>query len=62
MHIRNEFSTLDVVRILGITRGRIREWIDEGYIYPSIQESRGQGLKNVFSRWDFMELNYFEGL
>ncbi|MFC1512106.1 MerR family transcriptional regulator [Candidatus Latescibacterota bacterium] len=60
--MKNEFSTLDVIKILGITRNRIREWLREGYVWPSISESSGQGVKNVFSRWDLYAIELFKRL
>ncbi|MFC1607144.1 MerR family transcriptional regulator [Candidatus Latescibacterota bacterium] len=52
------YSTLDVVKILGISRGRIREWTDEGFITPSTP-SAGQGKRNGFSRWDLYGIELF---
>ena len=50
--MRNQYSTLDICKGLGITRERIRDWMNRGFIKPSIQEAKGQGTKALFSRND----------
>lgn len=50
--MKTEFSTLDICKVLEIDRERLRVWMDEGYISPSIQVATGQGTKNIFSRED----------
>jgi hypothetical protein len=47
--MRQEFSTLDIVKALDIPRERLREWMNRGFIEPS-QPAEGQGTKAVFSR------------
>jgi hypothetical protein len=60
--MKTEFSTLDIVRRLGIPRGRLREWINEGFIEPSIQKSKGHGSKSLFSRLDVYAIVYYKHL
>ena len=55
------FSTLYVVKILGISRGRIREWTDKGFIEPS-KPSSGQGKRNEFTRWELYGIEVFRRL
>lgn len=50
--MRNQYSTLDICKALGITRERIRDWINREFVKPSIQEAKGQGTKALFSRND----------
>ena len=50
--MREQYSTLDICKSLGITRERIRDWMNRGFIKPSIQEAKGQGTKSLFSRND----------
>ena len=57
---RNEFSTFEVMKILGISCARIREWIDGEFICPSIQLSPKQGVKSIFSRWDLYGIELFK--
>ncbi len=56
------FSTFDVSKLLGIDRGRIREWIDKDFITPSIEKSKGQGKKNLFSLLDVYGIVLFTSL
>ena len=50
--MREQYSTLDICKALGITRERLRDWMNRGFIKPSIQEAKGQGTKALFSRND----------
>ena len=49
--MRDEFSTLDIVKALEIERERLREWMNRGFIKPT-HPSAGQGTKAIFSRED----------
>lgn len=53
------FSTFQVAEILGIKYGRLREWIDKGYIEPSISKADGQGTKTLFSEMDLYGMGLF---
>lgn len=50
--MREQYSTLDICKAINITRERIRDWMNKGFIKPSIQEAKGQGTKALFSRND----------
>ena len=60
--MKREFSTLDVVKALDIPRERLREWMNKGYIEPSIQQAKGQGTKALFSRRDVYGIALFRRL
>ena len=45
------FSTLDIVKALRIPRERLRDWMNNGFVVPTIL-SQGQGTKAVFTRGD----------
>jgi len=49
--MREEFSTLDIVKALSIPRERLRDWMNNGFVIPTIS-SQGQGTKAVFTRND----------
>jgi len=49
--MREKFSTLDIVKALGIPRERLRDWMNNGFVIPTIS-SQGQGTKAVFTRND----------
>lgn len=55
--MKNEFTTFETMKILNITRSRLREWLDIDMIKASIQESTGKGVSNLFSRWDLYGLH-----
>jgi DNA-binding transcriptional MerR regulator len=54
-----EYTTFDIVKNLGIKQERLREWIDRGFIEPSLQKASGRGTKNLFSRHDLYRLGLF---
>ena len=54
---KTEFTTFEVMKILNITRSRLREWLDIDMIKASIQESTGKGVSNLFSIWDLYGLH-----
>jgi len=49
--IKDTFSTFEVLKALNLKRGRLREWMDRGFIKPS-HPSSGQGKKALFTRID----------
>jgi hypothetical protein len=55
------YSTLNIVKALGIPRERLRDWMNRGYIAPSIP-AKGQGTKAVFSRLDVYSIALFRHL
>jgi len=59
--MRNEFSTFDIVNALGIPFGRLREWINEGFIKPNIP-AEGAGTKAIFTRDDVYGVALFKSL
>jgi hypothetical protein len=59
--MRNEFSTLDIVKVLEIPRERLRSWMKEGFVEPSIP-AEGQGTKAVFRRYDIYAVSLFNDL
>jgi DNA-binding transcriptional MerR regulator len=56
------FTTTDISKILGIKRERVKNWLTEGYISPSIQTGEGPGTKHLFSRADLYIMRLFEYL
>ena len=59
--MRNDFSTLDIVKTLEIPRERLRSWMKEGFIQPTVP-AKGQGTKAVFSRNDVYAVALFNDL
>ncbi|MBW1771252.1 MAG: MerR family transcriptional regulator, partial [Deltaproteobacteria bacterium] len=56
------FTTFQIAEKLGIKYGRLREWIDRGFIKPSIQRAGGQGSKSLFDRVDVYAIKLFSYL
>lgn len=56
-----EFSTFDVMKILGIKRERLREWANQGFIQPT-SPAEGQGTKAVFTILDIYKIAVFKRL
>ena len=56
------FSTFEIIEALRLKRERLREWMNRGFIRPSIQEARGQGTKALFSRGDVYRIALFRNL
>ena len=59
--MRDEFSTLDIVKALKIPRERLRDWMNQGFVKPTIP-AEGQGTKAVFTRTDVYLLALFRHL
>ncbi len=59
--MRNEYSTLDIVKALGIPRERLRSWMNEGFIKPS-KPAEGKGTKAIFTRADVYSVELFSNL
>ncbi len=55
----NEFTTIDIQRLLHVERQRLREWIDRGFVIPSVQRASGVGTKNIFNQWDVYGIEMF---
>lgn len=57
-----EFTIFDIVKLLKIKRSSLKQWIERGFIRPSIQEADGKGTKNLFSVDDLYKIVLFEKL
>ena len=56
------YSTFDILRAMGLRIERIQDWINRGYVTPSIETAHGQGTKNVFSKDDLYRIQLFKSL
>lgn len=59
--MRDEFSTLDIVKALGIPRERLRDWMNQGFIKPK-KPAEGQGTRAIFIRNDVYAVELFRRL
>lgn len=56
------YTLKDITRVLGVKRTALQQWVDRGYISPSIQTAGGQGNKNLWSKKDLFSLAVFQEL
>jgi hypothetical protein len=59
--MKNDFSTIDIQRALKIPRERFRQWLDMGFIKPSVQAA-GAGTRASFTRTDVYRIAVFDYL
>jgi len=59
--MRDEFSTLDIVKKLPIPRERLREWMVRGFVKPSYPSVK-QGSRATFTRSDVYGVALFKYL
>lgn len=57
-----EFTTSQVLKILNLNRNTLQDWMDRGFVTPSIQKSTKQGEPNIFSRNDLYIIFLFNRL
>jgi DNA-binding transcriptional MerR regulator len=53
------YSTFDTAKILGVTRSSIQQWMNHGFIVPSLEQAVGRGSKNFFSKDDVYRIEMF---
>jgi len=56
------FSTFDIKEKLGLKIDRLKDWMQRGYIEPSIQKADGIGTKNIFDLFDLYLIKLFHHL
>ena len=56
------YSTIEITKALQIKKERLRVWIDEGFVSPSIQKGIGPGTKHIFSVQDVYMVSLFHSL
>lgn len=57
----DEFTSFEVMKVLNISRERLREWVNRGFISPTIS-AEGQGTKAVFTLHDLYKIAIFRHL
>ena len=56
------FTTFEICEKMKIRQERLREWIDRGFVKPSVQSAQGRGTKNLFSQTDLYLIETFRCL
>jgi len=59
--MKNEFSTFDITKALGIPRERLKDWMNNGFIQPT-EPAHGKGTKAVFTLLDVYGIALFQDL
>ncbi len=59
-----EFFTGAVTKITGVKRNRLQQWIDHGYVLPSVRRAQGRGKSqyNIWSLADVYTIAMFKAL
>jgi DNA-binding transcriptional MerR regulator len=57
-----EFFASDVTKILGIKRTTLQQWMEYGFLGPSVQEAQGSGVRNIYSLGDLYKIATFNKL
>lgn len=55
------YSTFQICDELGIEKGRFRQWLNEGFIKPTVK-AHGKGTRAVFSETDLKLIKEFRRL
>ena len=58
----NGYTTFQIIKTLEIPRERLKDWMEKGFVKPSIQQARGKGTKALFSLLDVYSLALFKHL
>lgn len=54
-----EFRASDVEKIVSVKRTRLQQWLERGWIVPSVRVADGPGTRNVYSRNDLYKIAVF---
>ncbi len=55
-------TTLGIEKLFGVKRNRLKEWVFDGHISPSLHLGTGHGSKSIFSREDVYRILLFARL
>lgn len=61
MVVKTGFSTFDVIKIFDMKRERLREWMNHGFITPTMP-AEGVGTKAAFTLLDVYQVGVFKKL
>ena len=56
------FTTFDIKEKMGLKIDRLKDWMQRGFIEPSIQKADGIGTKNIFDLFDLYLIKLFHHL
>ena len=55
-----EFTASQITQITGVKRTRLQQWLEKGYLSPSIQQASGHGTRNIYSIVDVYSIAIFK--
>jgi len=58
--LHEEFSMAEAAAITGVASNHIQQWIDLGWVKPSIQQTSGEETRDIFSRVDIYAIAYLK--
>jgi len=58
----NGYTTFQIIKALNIPRERLKDWMEKGFVKPSLQQAQGKGTKALFSLLDVYSLALFKHL
>ena len=58
----NGYTTFQIIKTLKIPRERLKDWVEKGFVKPSLQQAQGKGTKALFSLLDVYALALFKHL
>lgn len=56
------YTQKDITKILGLKRTAVQQWLDRGFVAPSVESASGHGTRNLWSRGDIIDLAVFQTL
>jgi hypothetical protein len=56
---REYFTTFEAIKIIGIKRERLKDWLERGFLKATRVEETGPGLKAYFDRWGLYMIRLF---
>lgn len=56
------FSTFEIAKLFGTPRSSLQQYLDRGFISPSIEKAQGKGTRNRFSTDDLYQVRIFQKL
>ena len=57
-----KFTVYQIAKKLNISRSNLQQYLDRGFIKPSISRARGKGTRNYFSLEDIYRIRIFQRL
>ena len=58
--LHEEFSIAEAAAITGVASNHIQQWMDLGWVKPSIQRTSGEKTRDIFNRVDIYNIAYLK--